>query len=85
MADTIEQQIQDAQEQLKAYEGELASANAALSQWKQHDATREDGSMAQDRRHEESGDRRREAVEEAAKKVDDQKHLIAELIAQRDS
>ncbi|MBP4081844.1 hypothetical protein [Aeromonas sp. MrichA-1] len=49
-------------ELLAAKESELASAQESVRNWEAHDAVRDSGSMAQDQRHEESGQRRRERV-----------------------
>ncbi|MBD9565280.1 hypothetical protein [Pseudomonas sp. PDM09] len=50
-----------------------------MSEIEQAKAHREDGSGAQDRRHEESGQYRREQVSEAAEAVAQQRNLIASL------
>lgn len=47
----------------QSLETQLANAEAELSQWEEHDLHRKDGSMAQDRRHEERGERLRQKVE----------------------
>ncbi|MEO9269297.1 hypothetical protein ABI244_00545 [Serratia ureilytica] len=50
-------------EPAQSLETQLANAKAALTQWEERDLVREDGSMAQDRRHEERGERLRKEVE----------------------
>ncbi|WP_439254468.1 hypothetical protein [Pseudomonas monteilii] len=74
-----EEQLKAAREQLVKAEAELASAHSAREQWEQYDMVREDGSMAQDRRHEESGEYRLECIREAAESVRNLRALIASL------
>lgn len=50
-------------------ENQLADAEAALSQWEDRDLNRRDGSMAQDRRHEDRGERLRQEVERLSHQV----------------
>ncbi|HHH9443084.1 TPA: hypothetical protein ACP32N_005072 [Pseudomonas aeruginosa] len=49
---------------------ELESAIRELTNWEEYDARREDGSGAQDRRHEERGDTLRERVDTLVKEVE---------------
>ena len=68
-----------AQAKLADLEKELAGAFQDLSMWKEHDMNRRDGSGAQDRRHEETGEWIRERVNDAQRAVAAQKSLIAQL------
>lgn len=78
MSGNIEQ-LKAAQAQLIEAEKELAAAQQALENWIHRDLEREDGSAAQDRRHEEIGQHCRQCVREAAAKVEALKKLIASL------
>lgn len=73
-------------EELKAAVGELEiavvelqNAESALDSWDNHDMRREDGSTAQDARHEEIGRRARERVNEARQIINSKKELVAAL------
>lgn len=72
-------EIEQAKAKLAELERALDSARQDLKSWEEYDSRREDGSGAQDRRHEESGQYRREQLEEAAEAVSQQKKLIASL------
>lgn len=74
---TTEQQKATALKQLENLQAELVSAGQELSIWKDHDMHREDGSGAQDRRHEETGEWLRERLREASEKVAAQKKLMS--------
>lgn len=54
---------------LEAKKAELAEAKAELDSWREYDLRREDGSGAQDRRHEEMGESLRRAVRALAAEV----------------
>ncbi|EDP9872010.1 hypothetical protein LSB85_004680 [Salmonella enterica] len=58
---------------------ELAAAQADLAQWEEYDLRREDGSGAQDRRHEERGENLKNRVWQASQEVEAQRKLIATL------
>lgn len=66
-------------QKLAQLEQELKKAEEALAQWQEHDFNRRDGSGAQDRRHEERGERLRDAVWSARQAVEAQKRFIAQL------
>lgn len=66
-------------QKLAQLEQELKEAEEALAQWQEHDFNRRDGSGAQDRRHEERGERLRDAVSSARQAVEAQKRFIAQL------
>jgi len=59
----------------------LRNAEQDLANWESHDLTREDGSGAQDARHEEIGRSSREDVSEARREVASQKAVVATLLA----
>jgi len=69
-------------ELLAAKESELASAQESVRNWEAHDAVRDSGSMAQDQRHEESGQRRRERVRDLLDEIQDLKDKIEQEEAQ---
>lgn len=81
MADSIEAQLQKEQEKLVGLESARDTARRMLAQWEDYDQRREDGSSAQDRRHEETGQSRRENVSEAIDAVSAQQRVIADLKA----
>lgn len=58
----------------------LRDAEQDLSNWESHDLTREDGSGAQDARHQEIGRSSRDDVSEAKRQVEAQKALVASLL-----
>ena len=66
-------------QQLAQLEQELKEAEEALAQWQEYDLNRRDGSGAQDRRHEERGERMRNAVWSARQAVDARKRYVAQL------
>lgn len=51
-------------EMIEKTQDELKSAQSELSNWENHDAQREDGSQAQDRRNAERGERLRQKVQD---------------------
>lgn len=56
-------------ELLAAKQKELASAQESVRDWEERDMERDPGSMAQDQRHAESGQRRRERVWEISAEI----------------
>lgn len=69
----------EALNKLAELQAEKNSALSALNQWQAQARDREDGSHAQDRRFEETGQRRRDALEEASDAVDRQQALVDSL------
>lgn len=65
--------------QLAQLEEELAGALRDLANWKEHDMNRSDGSGAQDRRHEETGEWIKERVYEAQQAIASLKAQIAQM------
>jgi hypothetical protein len=79
MDNVFEQQKEDLHKQLDVLQHELTSAQNELSSWEEYDMRREDGSGAQDRRHEERGQNLRDRVWELNQKVEKQRKLIEGL------
>lgn len=66
-------------QELARLEQEHKGDAEALDQWEEQDMTRRDGSGAQDRRHEERGERLRNAEWSSRQAVEKQKRYIAQL------
>lgn len=64
---------------LAELEATLAGALRDMDNWEEHDRTRSDGSGAQDRRHEETGQWIRERIRDARQDIHEQNALIAQL------
>lgn len=64
---------------LAQLEQELEAAQQALSQWRNYDMNRRDGSTRQDNLHEEAGREAKDRVWSAQRAVEAQKQLIASL------
>lgn len=69
-------------ELLAAKQQELASAQAAVEQWERIDMERGSGSMAQDQRHETSGQYRRDRVRDLLDEIQELKNKIEQEEAQ---
>lgn len=73
------QKLNEARAQLEALDRDLQSTQQELSVWDDHDLTREDGSGAQDRRHEDRGSKLRDRVDVARRRVEVQQKMVADL------
>gem|GEM_PF-5986556 len=69
----------EALNKLAELQAEKDTALEALNQWQAQSRDREDGSPAQDRRFEESGQRRRDALDEASDALHRQQALVDSL------
>ena len=72
-------ELKDAVVQLEVAVAALTDAEREMANWKYSDQHREDGSSAQDERHERLGREAREVLQQARQKVDLLKELIAKL------
>ncbi len=72
-------EIAAAQKQLEILEEALASAIWERDNWEHQDLNRRDGSVAQDRRHEDRGERLENKIDEAHQAAVAQKTLIISL------
>lgn len=64
---------------LAELEQKLAGASRDLENWEEHDRNRSDGSAAQDRRHEETGQWIRDRIRDAKAEIQALKAMIATM------
>lgn len=74
-------ELKDAVDQLEVAVAALADAEREEANWRYSDMHRQDGSRAQDERHERMGREASERVRHASQKVNLQKDLITKLIS----
>ncbi|HEE8951349.1 TPA: hypothetical protein QH699_003066 [Providencia rettgeri] len=70
MNDSVDKQRDELNTELINLKAELAEANSELDSWISYDMRREDGSGAQDRRHEEMGQRLHDQVRSLSNKIE---------------